>query len=337
MSRLWTEIVRYKQIPQRSPEWYDIRGHYVTGSDVAALVPLTDAYLQHYLKFFNIAAFQKTKHGCKKLLKEWYASRLKAQANAGLNTTNNSGAGFSAASHGILFEDVVLNIVAQKMRVIIKPLGLIICPHNAHCAISPDGVLCFDEKPAMSLELKCVTTRNITTEYIPFDYFMQTEFAAWQLGCSHGVYCEADIMQVSELYWKEHYKSSHAIASHKQHGIHPFGLLLFHLNTSTYKIPDQFIRFPAQFLQWRDDMVKTETGAWRTIYYKINEVQLLKIPVRENFESLFAPIFKEHHDRLMSYTKDANAFARDFPTRVKTAAKEKNDDDEWLSFYIKDL
>lgn len=204
----WTKVVRYKQIPQRSPEWYDIRGKYVTGSDFASLVPLTEPYLKHYLDYFGIhdPAFKKTKYGGIKTLREWYGSRLKASTAV----SEKQDSQFSATAHGILFEDVVSNITAQKLQTIAKPLGLVICPHNAYCAISPDGVLCFDDRPAMSLELKCVTTRKISREFIPFSYFMQTEFAAWQLGCTHGVYCEADIMQVSETYWKEHHASREA-------------------------------------------------------------------------------------------------------------------------------
>lgn len=343
----WTRILQYKQVRQRSPEWYEIRSKYVTGSDFASLVPLTDLYLKHYYNYFNIAldtTYKKTKYGFIKTLKEWYGSRLKVN-NGG--ESSNFGA-FSAAAHGILFEDVVLNIVAQKSNAFAKPLGLIVCPHHDYCAISPDGLLCFNDGRAMSLELKCITTRKITNSHIPFSYFMQTEFAAWQLGCSHGIYCEADIMQVSELYWYANYRNDQAIAFVHKNGFYPYGLILKHVKTNTYKIPNQCIRTPSQFFMWRDHMIGDDVDAWQTMYYKVNEIQLLTIPVRENFEDLFSPIIKKHHDTLMSYTKSPDDFFIDFPASQNKSNNKKEEKGEslenskkrekenWLDHYLGD-
>ena len=338
MVQKWSTVIRYKQIPQRSPAWYSIRGHYVTGSDFASLVPLSNVYLNHYFDYFGIIDdnFKKTKYGGIKTLKEWYGSRLKAQSDT--SASSSSSGSFSAAAHGVLFEDVVFNLVAQKMGAVAKPLGLVICPHNDYCAISPDGVLCCENGDAMSLELKCVTTRQISTSHIPFSYFMQTEFAAWQLGCSSGIYCEADIMQVSEIYWQQHSAAPVTLSNYRTNGYHSFGLLLYNLATKTHHIPPQFIHVPSQFLKWRASLIKDDPDDWKTIYYKINDIQILKIPVRQNFETLFAPILKEHHDRLMTYTKNPAEFLRDFPSNNATKSENNTEKatttgEDWLLDY----
>lgn len=349
----WFHILDYPQVTQRSEEWYGVRQKYVTGSDFAGIIPHESNYLAHYLDYFNIDLTEflqhKSKYGASnKTVREWYWSRLKSKTTTSPTQSNNDTRAqmdlhfTSATSHGIVFEDVVANIVGQKYDRFIKPLGLIICPHDVHCAVSPDGILCGESGEAKSLELKCVTSRKVTTDHIPFDYFMQTEFAAWQLGCRYGVYCETDMMRVSDAYWHAHCHDASSKAFLLKEHCHQFGLVLFDTNDNRYVMPNQFVRSPDQFLRWRSVKLR-ERPHLITVYYKINAIQLLEIPVRSNFAELFAPLIEKYHAQLMSYTKHPEQFDVDFPKRaaiIKSEAYEvtkKRKKPVWLCEYAGDI
>jgi len=158
VARLWNDTEHHRRVSQRSEEWHELRGKYVTGSRVGAILNQSEYDDAH-------------------------DTFLSYTPNAIPFTSN------VATRWGTHYEDEAVYCYEEAMarvgrQVFVLPFDFVICPeHPKMFAYSPDGIT----NDGRLIEVKCPYRRKIVPGVVPISYYEgQIQFGLYCLK-SYGI------------------------------------------------------------------------------------------------------------------------------------------------------
>lgn len=188
------KLLSQKQFKQKSTDWFLQRQNKITASEIADILPKTEAICKPYTDAFNISNFKYSKTGYLNTYsnKNEYITK-KCDEYHGISKREFFDNEYTL--HGKKYEDAACSLYRLLKGKKVLEFGFLEHPEINYIGASPDGIT----EDGIALEIKCPLSRKIVKGSMPIYYYAQVQLQLEVLDLEECDFLECSIKEVESI------------------------------------------------------------------------------------------------------------------------------------------